>query len=87
MVSLEPSEDRLDASSHQTGWIVFWKALPGNSLCDQCLKIAGLVVFGRVHPYFLSDRLVSKERFEALLVLISWSSFSFHGAGGEGHES
>jgi hypothetical protein len=36
-----------------------------NSLRDQCLKIAGLGVFGRVHPCFLSDRLVSEGAFQS----------------------
>ena len=35
---------------------------------------------------FLSDRLVSEERFEALLAVNTMEhAFSFHGAGGECH--
>jgi hypothetical protein len=42
-------------------------------LCDQCLKIAGLSVFGRAHPCFQSDRLVSEG------ALRSSAGCQFHG--------
>jgi hypothetical protein len=45
-----------------------------NSLCGQCLKIAGLGTFGRAHPCFLSDRLVSEG------TLRSSAGCQYHGA-------
>ena len=44
------------------------------------------MVFGRTHPCFYLTVWFQRERFEALLVVITMEhAFSFHGAGGECH--
>ena len=68
------------------GLSCFGRPCRRNLLCDQYLKIAEWVLLVvRTYVFYLTVWF-QRERFEALLA-VNIMEFSFHGVGGEGHES